>query len=87
MKSLGNIRRSFAPWADPQAKPYISIRNVTKRFGEFVAVNDVSRYLGNCPIIESLSSGHEAGEAKSTQKRRSPAPAAGNGGHSHRTAR
>ncbi|MCO5058165.1 MAG: ABC transporter ATP-binding protein [Rhizobiaceae bacterium] len=42
MKSLGSIRRSFAPWADPDAKPYISFRNVTKRFGDFTAVNDLS---------------------------------------------
>jgi putrescine transport system ATP-binding protein len=42
MKSLGNIRRSFAPWADPTAKPFISIKNVTKRFGDFTAVDDLS---------------------------------------------
>jgi putrescine transport system ATP-binding protein len=42
MKSLGNIRRSFAPWSDPDARPIISIRNVTKRFGDFVAVDALS---------------------------------------------
>ena len=42
MKSLGSIRRSFAPWTDPDAKPYISFRDVTKRFGDFTAVNDLS---------------------------------------------
>ncbi|MBL8581673.1 MAG: ABC transporter ATP-binding protein [Rhizobiaceae bacterium] len=42
MKSLGNIRRSFAPWNDPSAKPYISFENVTKRFGDFTAVNNLS---------------------------------------------
>jgi len=31
-----------APWTDPQAEPYIRIENVTKKFGEFVAVNNVS---------------------------------------------
>ena len=31
-----------APWTDPQAKPFIRIKNVTKKFGDFVAVNDVS---------------------------------------------
>jgi putrescine transport system ATP-binding protein len=30
------------PWLDPHAKPYIRIENVTKRFGTFVAVNNVS---------------------------------------------
>ncbi|MCV0395297.1 MAG: ABC transporter ATP-binding protein [Rhizobiaceae bacterium] len=42
MNSLGSIRRSFAPWADPAAKPYISFDGVTKRFGDFTAVNDLS---------------------------------------------
>ncbi len=30
------------PWNDPKAEPYIRIERVTKRFGEFLAVNDVS---------------------------------------------
>src|SRR5690554_6223408 len=30
------------PWRDSAAKPFISIRNITKRFGDFTAVNDVS---------------------------------------------
>ncbi|MEZ5752805.1 MAG: ABC transporter ATP-binding protein [Paracoccaceae bacterium] len=30
------------PWRDPNAKPFISIRNITKRFGDVTAVNDVS---------------------------------------------
>src|SRR5690349_23608241 len=30
------------PWKDPQAAPYIAIESVTKRFGDFVAVNNVS---------------------------------------------
>ena len=42
MKSLGNIRRSFAPWTDPDAKPFISFRNVTKKFGDFIAVDDLT---------------------------------------------
>jgi len=42
MKSLGSIRRSFAPWNDPQAQPYIAFENVTKQFGDFTAVNDLS---------------------------------------------
>ena len=31
-----------APWTEPNAKPYLRIERVTKKFGEFVAVNDVS---------------------------------------------
>jgi putrescine transport system ATP-binding protein len=30
------------PWTDPRAEPYVRIDNVTKRFGDFVAVNNVS---------------------------------------------
>jgi len=30
------------PWNDPAAVPYIRLRNVTKRFGNFPAVNDIS---------------------------------------------
>lgn len=32
----------FAPWDDPQAKPLIQFRNVTKRFGEFTAIDNLS---------------------------------------------
>lgn len=32
----------FAPWDDPQAKPLIRFLNVTKRFGEFTAIDNVS---------------------------------------------
>ncbi|MBX3584170.1 MAG: ABC transporter ATP-binding protein [Rhizobiaceae bacterium] len=42
MKSLGSIRRSFAPWNDPSARPYISFENVTKVFGDFTAVDKLS---------------------------------------------
>jgi putrescine transport system ATP-binding protein len=42
MKSLGSIRRAFAPWNDSGAKPYIAFQNVVKRFGDFTAVNDLS---------------------------------------------
>ena len=39
-----NVREGSARplWNDPQAVPYISIERVTKKFGDFVAVNDVS---------------------------------------------
>jgi putrescine transport system ATP-binding protein len=42
MKSLGSIRRDFSPWTDPEAKPYIVFENVTKKFGDFTAVNNLS---------------------------------------------
>jgi putrescine transport system ATP-binding protein len=30
------------PWHNPEAEPYIEIQGVTKKFGEFTAVDDVS---------------------------------------------
>ncbi len=41
-KAIGPIRRSFAPWNDPKARPFIEFRNVTKRFGDFTAVDHLS---------------------------------------------
>jgi putrescine transport system ATP-binding protein len=38
-KGPGN---KHTPWKDDKAQPYIRIERVTKKFGEFVAVNDVS---------------------------------------------
>ena len=33
---------AFAPWEDPEAKPLIHFQNVTKRFGDFVAIDDLT---------------------------------------------
>src|SRR3989304_4076992 len=41
-RTLGAARRKFAPWADPAAKPLIRFEGVTKRFGEVVAIDDLS---------------------------------------------
>ena len=35
-------KHTNTPWNDPKAEPYIRVENVTKKFGEFVAVNNVS---------------------------------------------
>jgi len=32
----------FEPWNDPDAKPLIQFQSVTKRFGDFTAINDLS---------------------------------------------
>ncbi|MGB5559741.1 MAG: ABC transporter ATP-binding protein [Paracoccaceae bacterium] len=32
----------FAPWNDPTKKPLIQFKNVTKKFGEFVAIDDLT---------------------------------------------
>ncbi len=42
MKSLGSIRRAFTPWSDSSARPYIVFDGVTKVFGDFTAVDDLS---------------------------------------------
>ncbi|EIM28341.1 ABC transporter ATP-binding protein [Microvirga lotononidis] len=36
------MRRAFAPWSNPDAKPLIRFDNVTKRFGDAVAVDHLS---------------------------------------------
>ncbi|MDI4664333.1 ABC transporter ATP-binding protein [Xanthobacter autotrophicus] len=41
-ETIGAVRRSFAPWADPGKTPLIRFENVVKRFGDFTAVDHVS---------------------------------------------
>ncbi|WP_412051183.1 ABC transporter ATP-binding protein [Hoeflea sp. Naph1] len=45
MKSLGSIRRSFEPWKDPGQRPYIAFENISKLFGDFVAVKDLTLHV------------------------------------------
>ncbi len=33
----------FAPWEDPNEKPLIQFRNVTKRFGDFIAIDNLTQ--------------------------------------------
>ncbi|MGQ4275191.1 ABC transporter ATP-binding protein [Terrihabitans sp. B22-R8] len=40
--ALGPIRRAFSPWTDPDAKPLIRFENVTKTFGDFTAVDNLT---------------------------------------------
>ncbi len=42
MRPLGSIRRGFAPWNDPAERPFISFEGVTKKFGDFTAVANLS---------------------------------------------
>jgi putrescine transport system ATP-binding protein len=42
MADARNKTKTPEPWLDPHAEAYIRIDNVTKRFGSFVAVNNVS---------------------------------------------
>ncbi|MES2034830.1 MAG: ABC transporter ATP-binding protein [Pseudomonadota bacterium] len=40
--NIGAVRSSFAPWNDPNATPLVRFEGVTKRFGDQVAVDNVS---------------------------------------------
>ena len=42
MAEKRNDNNKIEAWRDPHAKPYIQIENITKKFGDFVAVNNVS---------------------------------------------
>jgi putrescine transport system ATP-binding protein len=39
---VGPVRRSFTPWNDPAAEPFILFDRITKRFGDFLAVDDLT---------------------------------------------
>ena len=41
-KTLGPVKRKFTPWTDPAAVPFIRFENITKRFGNFVAVDNLT---------------------------------------------
>jgi putrescine transport system ATP-binding protein len=41
-KSLGPVKRKFSPWTDPDAVPFIRFENITKRYGDFVAVDNLT---------------------------------------------
>lgn len=41
-KSLGPVKRKFSPWNDENAVPFIRFENITKKFGDFVAVNNLT---------------------------------------------
>ena len=40
--NIGAVRSTFAPWADPAARPLVRFDGVSKRFGEEIAVNRVN---------------------------------------------
>ncbi|MEM5581107.1 ABC transporter ATP-binding protein [Roseibium sp. AS2] len=41
-KSIGPVRREFTPWEIPGHPPFIEFRDVTKKFGDFTAVRNLS---------------------------------------------
>jgi putrescine transport system ATP-binding protein len=44
----------FAPWNDPDAKPFIRFDNVTKRFGEFTAIEGLTLDIYECEFFALL---------------------------------
>jgi putrescine transport system ATP-binding protein len=40
--ALGPVRRNFSPWADPDAVPLIRFENVTKKYGDFTAIHNLT---------------------------------------------
>jgi putrescine transport system ATP-binding protein len=41
-KTLGPVKRRFSPWTDPSATPFIRFENITKKFGDFTAVDNLT---------------------------------------------
>jgi putrescine transport system ATP-binding protein len=41
-KSLGPVKRKFSPWTDSSAQPFIRFENITKRYGDFIAVDNLT---------------------------------------------
>jgi putrescine transport system ATP-binding protein len=41
-RSLGPVKRTFSPWTEPDAVPFIRFENITKRYGDFTAVSELS---------------------------------------------
>ena len=42
MSETAQARRQSAPWTDPTAEPHVRLLGVTKRFGDFTAVDNIS---------------------------------------------
>ncbi len=42
MARTGSEREVFEPWHDAAAKPHLALKQISKRFGDFVAVDDIS---------------------------------------------
>jgi putrescine transport system ATP-binding protein len=40
--SVRDTQQKFEPWTDPHAKPFVRVDRLTKKFGDFVAVDDVT---------------------------------------------
>lgn len=63
MKSIGGDRKEFALCAGPEARPCFEFENVTKRFGTYTAVNNLSLTIFEREFFALLGS---SGSGKST---------------------
>ena len=67
MVSATRVEKKIEPWNDAQATPYVRIERVTKKFGDYTAVNDVSLKIYKGEIFCLLGgSGCGKGAAKKT---------------------
>jgi putrescine transport system ATP-binding protein len=63
MAERRNEKQKVEPWRDPQAQPYVQIENITKKFGDFIAVDNVSLKIYKGEIFCLLGG---SGSGKST---------------------
>ncbi|MFO7325514.1 MAG: polyamine ABC transporter ATP-binding protein [Pseudomonadota bacterium] len=63
MAERRNEKTKFEPWRDPNAQPYVQIDNLTKKFGDFTAVDSVSLKIYKGEIFCLLGG---SGSGKST---------------------
>jgi putrescine transport system ATP-binding protein len=52
--AAGASATHFAPWDDPNETPLIRIEHVTKKFGDFVAVDDITLDIYKCEFFALL---------------------------------
>ncbi|RFC64417.1 ABC transporter ATP-binding protein [Fulvimarina endophytica] len=62
-QSLGSVRKSFAPWADPAAKPFIRFEGLTKVFDGTAAIDDLNADIFHREFFALLGA---SGSGKST---------------------
>jgi putrescine transport system ATP-binding protein len=63
MAERRNEKTKFEPWRDPNAQPYVQITDLTKKFGDFTAVDSVSLKIYKGEIFCLLGG---SGSGKST---------------------
>ena len=62
-QSLGSVRKSFSPWTDPDAEPFIRFEGVTKVFAGIAAIDNLSANVYRKEFFALLGA---SGSGKST---------------------